>query len=112
MRIDSFGFAVAITLSAATVSVTDAKAADARGRYWGSCYSHSFRHGVFHHVHQRQRFEPDLDFWQWGGGCSLATTIAADGPISTATLPKAVTFSAAVNNQGKSVSADGSGGLV
>ena len=68
MRIDSFGFAVAIALCAATVSVTDAKAADGRGRYWGSCYSHSLRHGVFHHVHQRQRFEPDLDFWQWGGG--------------------------------------------
>ena len=31
----------------------------------------------------------------------LAITIAADGPISTATLPTAVTFSAAVNNQGK-----------
>jgi hypothetical protein len=44
------------------------RATDGRGRYWGSGYSHSFRHGVFRHVHQRQRFEPDLDFWQWGGG--------------------------------------------
>jgi hypothetical protein len=42
----------------------------------------------------------------------LAITIAADGPISTATLPTAVTFSAAVNNQGKPLSADGSSGLV
>ena len=109
MRKDTFGFAVAIALCTATVSATEAKAAEG---YWGSGYSHSFRHGVFRHVHQRQRFEPDLDFWQWAAAGGLATTIAADGPISTATLPTAVTFSAAVNNHGKSVSADGSGGLV
>ena len=68
MRKDTFGFAVAIALCTATVSAIEAKAADGRGRYWGSGYSHSFRHGVFRHVHQRQRFEPDFDFWQWGGG--------------------------------------------
>jgi hypothetical protein len=112
MRIDSFGFAVAIALCAAAVSVTDAKAADGRGRYWGSCYSHSFRHGAFHHVHSGSVSNLTLTFGNGAAAGGLATTIAADGPISTATLPKAVTFSAAVNNQGKSVSADGSGGLV
>jgi hypothetical protein len=112
MRKDTFGFAVAIALFTATVSGIEAKAPDGRGRYWGSGYSHSVRHGVFRHVHQRQRFEPDLDFLQWGGAGGLATTIAADGPISTATLPTAVTFSAAANNQGKPLSADGSSGLV
>ena len=66
MRKDTFGFAVAKALCTATVSATNAKAAD--GRYWGSGYSHSFRHGVFRHVHRRQRFEPGFDFWQWGGG--------------------------------------------
>jgi hypothetical protein len=55
---------LAIALCTATVCATDAKAADSRGRYWGSGYSRSFRHGVFRHVHQRQCFEPDLDFWQ------------------------------------------------
>jgi hypothetical protein len=102
---------LAIALCTPTVCATDAKAADSRGRYWGSGYSRSFRHGVFRHVHQRQCFEPDLDFWQWAAAGGLATTIAADGPISTATLPTVVTFSAAVNNQGKSLSADGNSGL-
>jgi hypothetical protein len=69
MRKDPFGFAVAIALCTATVTaITDAKAADGRGRHWVGGYSHGFRHGVFRHGHQRQRFEPNLDFWQWGDG--------------------------------------------
>jgi hypothetical protein len=76
---------LAIALCTATVCATDAKAADTRGR---------------------------LTFGNGAAAGGLATTIAADGPISTATLRTAVTFSAAVNNQGKSLSADGSSGLV
>jgi hypothetical protein len=53
-----------------------------------------------------------LTFGNGAAAGGLATTIAADGPISTATLRTAVTFSAAVNNQGKPLSADGSSGLV
>jgi hypothetical protein len=53
-----------------------------------------------------------LTFGNGAAAGGLATTIAADGPISTATLPTAVTFSGAVNNQGKPLSADGSSGLV
>ena len=75
---------LAIALCTATVCATDAKAADTRG-----C----------------------LTFGNGAAAGGLATTIAADGPISTATLPTVVTFSAAVNNQGKSLSADGNSGL-
>jgi hypothetical protein len=75
---------LAIALCTATVCATDAKAADTRGR---------------------------LTFGNGAAAGGLATTIAADGPISTATLPTVVTFSAAVNNQGKSLSADGNSGL-
>jgi hypothetical protein len=67
MRKHTFGFAVAIALFTATVSGIEAKAADGRGRYWGNG-SHSYRHSAFRHVHQWQRFGPDFDFWQWGGG--------------------------------------------
>jgi hypothetical protein len=51
---------------------------------------------VFRHGYQRRRFEPNVDYGAAAGG--LATTIAADGPINTATLPTAVTFSSADNN--------------
>ena len=112
MRKDTFSFAVAIALFTATVSGIEAKAADGRGRYWGSGYSHSFRHGVFRHVTSGSVSSLTLTFCNGAAAGGPATTIAADGPISTATLPTAVTFSAAVNNQGKSFSADDSSGLV
>jgi hypothetical protein len=102
---------LAIALCTATVCATDAKAADGRGRYWGSGYSHSFRHGVFPMYTSGSVSSLTLTFGNGAAAGGLATTIAADGPISTATLPTAVTFSAAVNNQGKSLSADGSSGL-
>ena len=110
MRKDTFGFAVAIALCTATVSATNAKAAD--GRYWGSGYSHSFRHRVFRHYTSGSISSLTLTFGNGAAAGGLATTIAADGPISTATLPTAVTFSAAANNRGKPLSADGSSGLV
>ena len=56
---------LAIAVCTAIVSATEAKAANGRGRYWGSGYSHSFRHGVFRHGYQR--FAPNVD-WGLGGG--------------------------------------------
>ncbi len=97
MRADTIGLAVAIAVCTTTVSAIVTKAAD--GRYWAVVIliaSAMVRCAMYT---SGSISSPALTFGNGAAAGGRATTIAVDGPISTATLPTAVTFSAAANIQ-------------
>jgi hypothetical protein len=98
------GFAVAVALCTPTMTTADAKAADSHASHWVGGHSRTYRHSVFSHGFRRHPFAPNLIFGTGAAAGGLVTTIAADGLISTGTLPTAATSSVAVNDQGNSLS--------